>query len=83
MSGSDRARGVRFPRATHLVYFSLDQLDYIKTTWVTSYNTLRPHRGVGMTNDVLDQTFQPQFHGTVKSKQQLGGIIKSYYRDAA
>jgi putative transposase len=74
---------VRFPRAAHLVCFSLDQLDYIKKTWGTYYNnTLRPHKGVGMTNDGFDQTFQPQFHGTVKSKQQLGGIIKSYYRDA-
>ena len=63
--------------------FSLDQLDYIKTTWVTYYNTLRPHRGVGMTNDVLDETFKPQIHGNVRCKQQLGGIIKSYYRNAA
>jgi putative transposase len=67
----------------HFICFSLDQLDYIKTTWVTYYNTLRPHRGVGMTNDVLDETFQPQPHGTVRCKQQLGGIIKSYYREAA
>ena len=74
---------MRFPRATHLVCFSLDQLDYIKTTWGTCYNTLRPHRGVAMTNDALDETFHPQSHGTVKCKQQLGGIIKSYCRDAA
>jgi len=67
----------------HFICFSLDQLDYVKTTWVTYYNTLRPHRGVGMTNDVLDETFQPQLHGTVRCKQQLGGIIKSYYREAA
>lgn len=65
------------------ICFSLKQLDYIKTTWVTYYNTLRPHRGVGMTNDVLDETFQPQLHGTVRCKQQLGGLIKSYYREAA
>ncbi len=40
-------------------------------------------RNVGMTNDVLDNTFQPQPNGTVRCKQQLGGIIKSYYGDAA
>lgn len=67
----------------YFICFSLDQLDYIKTTWVTYYNTLRPHRGVGMTNDVLNEDFQPQLHGTVRCKQQLGGIIKSYYREAA
>jgi hypothetical protein len=36
-----------------------------------------------MTNDVLDETFEPQLHGTVRCKQQLDGIIKSYYREAA
>ena len=36
-----------------------------------------------MTNGVLDETFRPKSHGTAKCKQQLGGIIKSYYRDAA
>jgi len=67
----------------HFICFSLDRLDYIETIWVTYYNRLHPHRGVGMNNDVLDKTFQPQSHGTVRCKQQLGGIIKSYYREAA
>ena len=67
----------------HFICFSLNQLDYIKTTWVTYYNTLRPHRGVGMTNDVLDETFEPQTEGRVRCRSELGGIIKSYYRDAA
>ena len=67
----------------YYICFSLDQLDYIKTTWVTYYSTLRPHRGVGMMNDVLDEAFKPQLEGRVRCKQQLGGIIKSYYRDAA
>ena len=67
----------------YFVCFSLDHLDHIKTTWVTYYNTLRPHRGLGMGNEVLDETFRPQTHGTVRCKQQLGGLIKSYYREAA
>lgn len=36
-----------------------------------------------MTNNVLDGTFQPQAHGKVCCKQQLGGLIKSYYLEAA
>ena len=63
--------------------FGLDQLDYIKTTWVRHYNTKRPHRGIGMNNEVLDEAFRPQEHGVVRCKQELGGIIKSYYRKAA
>ncbi len=33
--------------------------------------------------DVLDKTLEPQAHGKVHCKQQLGGLIKSYYREAA
>jgi hypothetical protein len=36
-----------------------------------------------MKNEVLDKTFVPQSDGAVRCKQQLGGLIKSYYRDAA
>ena len=67
----------------HFMCFSLEQLDYIKSTWVTYYNTRRPHRGIGMNNNVLDERFQSQTHGVVRCKSQLGGIIKSYYREAA
>ena len=63
--------------------FSRDQLDYITDTWVCHYNAERPHRGVGMNNEVLDRTFRPQSYGTIRCKQQLGGLIKSYYREAA
>ena len=63
--------------------FSEDQLDYILTTWVRHYNSERPHRGIGMNNEVLDKEFKPQLEGAVRCKQQLGGIIKSYYREAA
>lgn len=67
----------------HFMCFSLDQRDYIIKTWVRYYNTLRPHRGIGMKNEVLDETFQLQLHGTVRCRQQLGGLLKSYYREAA
>ncbi len=42
----------------------------------------RRKTGVGMNNEVLDETFQPQTHGTDRCNQQLGGIIKAYYRYA-
>ena len=67
----------------YFMCFSLGQLDYIKTTWVAYYNTRRPHRGIDMNNAVLDETFRPQTHGVVRCKSQLGGIIKSYHREAA
>ena len=67
----------------HFLIFSLRQLDHILVVWLRHYHTQRPHRGVGMGNQVLDPDFRPQTEGTVRCRQQLGGIIKSYYRDAA
>jgi putative transposase len=65
------------------VCFSLPQLDHIVRSWVGHYNTRRPHRGFGMGNRVLDADFRPQKHGPVRCRKQLGGLIKSYYREAA
>jgi len=31
-----------------------------------------------MNNDVLNEMFEPQCHGKIRCKQQLGRIIKSY-----
>ncbi len=67
----------------YFVCFSRDQLDYIVRTWVKHYNTERPHRGVGIGNNVLDASFTPEPLGTIRCKRQLGGIVTSYYRDAA
>ena len=67
----------------HFMCFSEDQLDYIVRTWVKHYNTERPHRGAGIDNNVLNPSFRAQTQGIIRRKQQLGGIITSYYRDAA
>jgi putative transposase len=63
--------------------FSLDQLHYITQTGVRYYNTLRPLRGIELDNQVLDEQFKPQRDGPVRCREQLGGLIKSYYREAA
>jgi putative transposase len=74
----------------HFLCFSRGQLHHILTTWLRhwspglrSTNTRRPHQGFGMENKVLDETFEPRTVGPVRCKQELGGIIKSYYREAA
>jgi putative transposase len=63
--------------------FSRRQLDHIVRCWTTHYNTARPNRGFGMDNRVLDADFRPQGRGEIHCKEQLGGLIKSYYREAA
>ena len=67
----------------HFVMFSLSQMDYVVQTWVDHFLHERPHRGKGIGNRVLDPNFQPQTKGTVCCRERLGGLIKSYYREAA
>jgi hypothetical protein len=38
---------------------------------------------VDIGNRVLDEDFVPRTKGEVKRKTELGGIISSYYREAA
>ena len=66
---------------SHFVIFSLRQMDYVVGTWVNYYLHDRPHRGVG--NRVLDPNFRLDTTGTVVCREQLGGLIRSYYRTAA
>jgi len=67
----------------HFVWFNRDQLDYINRIWIDHYNTGRPHRGVGIGNRVLDRSFAPRLSGTIRCRRRLGGIVTSYYREAA
>lgn len=67
----------------HFMCFSIDHLHYIIRTWIRYYNAERPHRGKDIGNRVLDVDFTPRAEGNVKCKEQLGGIIRSYYREAA
>jgi putative transposase len=67
----------------YFVCFSQRQLNYILQTWVKYYNTERPHRGRGVENNVLAPGFHAKGEGRVRSKEQLGGVIRSYYRDVA
>lgn len=65
------------------VIFGIHQLDHIVTTWLRHYHAERPHRGIGIGNRVLDLDFKPRIEGEVRSRRELGGLITSYYREAA
>jgi putative transposase len=56
--------------------FSLDQLHYITQVWLRHYNSLRPHRGINMNNNVLDEQFKPQREGPVRCREKLGGLSR-------
>ena len=59
------------------------QLDYIVKSWVRYYNMERPHQGKGIGNNVLDVDFKARKEGIINSREKLGGLIRSYYREAA
>ncbi len=65
------------------ICFSLSQLAYITQIWHAHYNKQRPHQGRGIGNNVLHPNFKPIRDGPIKCQKALGGIIKSYYREAA
>jgi len=67
----------------HFVCFSRGELDYIIRVWLKHYHEQRPHRGVGRDNTVLDTSFVPETEGSIRCKSELGGILKSYCREAA
>lgn len=67
----------------HFICFSRDQLDYVNRAWIEHYNTERPHRGIGMKSNVLGSDFKPTTEGRIRCKRKLGGIVTSYYREAA
>ncbi len=67
----------------HFYCFSLDHLDHIVKVWLKHYHASRPHRGFDIGNRVLDEQFKVQPVGPVQCRQQLGGLIKDYYREAA
>jgi putative transposase len=67
----------------HFTIFHRRQLNYISKTWFKHYNTECPHRGKRIDNNFLGVDFSPTSEGRVKCKHALGGIIKSYYREAS
>ena len=75
----------------HFTCFSLSHLNHITQTYIGFYNDHRPHQGKG--NQLLKFSDEPlQFPvtdnelptiGKIGCKQQLGGLLKHYYRIAA
>ena len=63
--------------------FSLSQLDYIVEKWREHFVKHRPHQGKDIGNKPLDKSFKPSETGQVKCASSLGGLLQSYYRDAA
>ena len=62
---------------------SLRQMDYIVRTYIKYYNTHRPHQGRDIGNRPLSKPYQSVPNGEIQSKEFLGGLLRTYYRDSA
>ncbi|MEM1213633.1 MAG: integrase core domain-containing protein [Planctomycetota bacterium] len=73
----------------HFACFSLGHVDHLVQTFANYYNQCRPHQGLG--NRVLSQASTPGFKfaqegwpiSSIGCRFELGGLLKSYYRQAA
>jgi putative transposase len=75
----------------HLVIFGLNRLQYVVDCYVTYFNECRPHQGIG--NRIPARYHMTEQQGVISSlnpsvrsvvrKDFLGGLLKSYLRNAA
>jgi transposase InsO family protein len=65
-----------------IVFFGERHVRYVINQYVEHFLTERPHKGLGYRRPVEPGTPPPR-DGPVKCRERLGGLLKSYYRDAA
>ena len=58
------------------------RLRYVVEQYVEHYLVERPHKGLDYRRPVEPEASPPQ-DGPVKCRERLGGLLRSYYREAA
>ena len=65
-----------------MILFGESHLRHVIEEYVEHYNTERPHQGIG--NRLITGPLGPlPRDGPVLCRERLGGLLKSYYREAA
>ena len=65
-----------------MIFFGEKHIRYVLSSYVEHYLTERPHQGLGNVRIIEPEDPQPS-EGEVLCRERLGGLLKSYYRDAA
>ena len=65
-----------------MVLFSERHIRYVIQNYVDHYNLERPHKSLDYCRPVEPDTPVPQ-KCKVKCRERLGGLLKSYYRQAS
>jgi len=65
-----------------MILFGEKHLRYVVDQYAEQYyNNERPHQGLG--NRTISQPATMPTTGSIRCRQRLGGLLKSYYRKAA
>ena len=71
---------IRREALDNFIIVSERQLKNILTEYVSYYNTMRPHHGIGL---AIPSGGPPVSEGEIVSKEILGGLHHHYYRKAS
>jgi len=75
-------RNIKREALDKIILFSEKQLRYVVSQYMDHYHFERPHSGLDNRRPVEPESPQPT-EGPVLCQERLGGLLKSYYRQAA
>ncbi len=71
-------RSIKSECINKMLIFGENHLRYVVNEYMQHYHTERPHQGIG--NNIIAPL--PQGEGKIVCQERLGGLLKSYMRDA-
>ena len=74
--------GIRREVLNKMILFGEKHVRYVVSCYVEHYLTERPHRGVG-NRKIIEPKIPMPPEGPVLCRERLGGLLKTYYRQAA
>jgi putative transposase len=75
---------IRYECLNHFILLGEKHINYLARSWLRHYHAARPHQGRDKGNaPLIVPSLAPSTDGAVCCKQQLGGLLKHYYRRAA
>jgi len=75
-------RGAKRECLDKIVFFGEKHVRYVVEQYVEHFLTERPHKGLEYRRPVEPEA-PPPLDGPVKCRERIGGLLKSYYREAA